>query len=49
LQEVGVRRNPFQRRARLASFEFALGSGRRGRVRHLEAATADGALAALRS
>ena len=49
LQEVGVRRNPFQRRARLASFDLALGSGRRGRVRHLEAATADAALAALRS
>ncbi len=49
LQEVGVRRNPFQRRARLASFDLALGSGRRGRVRHLEAATADATLEALRS
>jgi putative membrane protein len=48
LQELGVRRNPLQRRARLASFEIALGSGRRGRVRHLEAASADAALAALR-
>lgn len=48
LQEFGVRRNPLQRRAHLASFELALGSGRRGRVRNLEAASADGALAALR-
>ncbi len=49
LQEVSVRRNPLQRRARLATFAIALGSGRRGRVRHLEAASADAAQAALRS
>lgn len=48
LQEVSVRRNPLQRRARLATFGIALGSGRRGRVRHLEAASADAAQAALR-
>ncbi len=47
LQEVSVRRNPLQRRARLATFTLALGSGRRGRVRHLEAASADAAQAAL--
>jgi len=49
LQEVSVRRNPLQRRARLATFALALGSGRRARVRHLEAASADAAQAALRS
>jgi putative membrane protein len=48
LQEVSVRRTPFQHRARLATFGLALGSGRRGRVRHLEAASADAAQAALR-
>jgi len=48
LQEVSVRRNPLQRRARLATLALALGSGRRGRVRHLEAASADAAQAALR-
>ncbi len=48
LQEVSVGRNPLQRRARLATFGLALGSGRRGRVRHLEGADADAALAALR-
>ena len=48
LQEVSVRRTPLQRRARLANFGVALGSGRRGRVRHLESASADAAQAALR-
>ena len=48
LQETSVRRSPLQERAGLASFGVALGSGRRGAVRHLEAATADAALEALR-
>jgi putative membrane protein len=37
LQEHGLRASPLQRRAALADFEAAVGSGRRGRVRHLEA------------
>ena len=49
LQEVSVARNPLQRRARLATFGLALGSGRRARVRHLDAGAADAAQAALRS
>jgi putative membrane protein len=40
LQEHGVRASPLQRRARLADFDAAVGSGRRGRVRHLEAGVA---------
>ncbi len=47
LQEVSVRRTPLQRRGGVATFGLALGSGRRGRVAHLEAALADGAQAAL--
>lgn len=49
LQEAHAARNPFQRRAGLATFGLALGSGRRASVRHLEAAAADAALAALES
>ncbi len=49
LQETSVRRTVLQRRAGLATFGLALGSGRRGRVRHLEAGSADTALAALRT
>jgi putative membrane protein len=40
LQEHGVRASPLQRRAALADFEAAVGSGRTGRVRHLEASVA---------
>jgi putative membrane protein len=40
LQEHGVRASALQRRARLADFDAAVGSGRRGRVRHLEAGVA---------
>jgi putative membrane protein len=40
LQEHGLRASPLQRRARLADLEAAVGSGRTGRVRHLEAAVA---------
>jgi putative membrane protein len=40
LQEHGLRASPLQRRATLADFEAAVGSGRRGRVRHLEASVA---------
>ena len=40
LQEHGVRASPLQRRAGLADFDAAVGSGRRGRVRHLEAGVA---------
>jgi putative membrane protein len=36
LQEHGLRVSPLQRRGRLASFQVAVGSGRRGRVRHLD-------------
>jgi putative membrane protein len=36
LQELALSVSPFQRRARLASFQLAVGSGRRGRVRHLD-------------
>jgi putative membrane protein len=40
LQEHGLRASPLQRRAALADFEAAVGSGRTGRVRHLEAGVA---------
>jgi putative membrane protein len=40
LQEHGLSVSPFQRRARLASFEMAVGSGRTGRVHHLDRAVA---------
>jgi putative membrane protein len=40
LQEHGLRASPLQRRAALADFEAAVGSGRTGRVRHLEASVA---------
>jgi putative membrane protein len=40
LQEHGVRASALQRRAGLADFDAAVGSGRRGRVRHLEAGVA---------
>jgi putative membrane protein len=36
LQEHGLSVSPFQRRARLASFRVAVGSGRTGRIRHLD-------------
>jgi putative membrane protein len=36
LQEHSLRASPLQRRAALADFEAAVGSGRTGRVRHLE-------------
>lgn len=49
LQETCVRRTPLQRRAELATFGLALGSGRRGSVRHLDAAHAEAALAELRT
>jgi putative membrane protein len=40
LQEHGLRASPLQRRVRLADFEAAVGSGRKGRVRHLDAGVA---------
>jgi putative membrane protein len=40
LQHHGLRASPVQRSASLADFEAAVGSGRSGRVRHLEAAVA---------
>jgi putative membrane protein len=40
LQEHGTSASVLQRRARLADFQAAVGSGRTGRVRHLEADTA---------
>jgi putative membrane protein len=40
LQEHGLRASPVQRRASLTDFEAAVGSGRKGRVRHLEAGVA---------
>jgi putative membrane protein len=36
LQEHGLSVSPFQRRAQLASFQVAVGSGRTGRIRHLD-------------
>jgi uncharacterized membrane protein YdbT with pleckstrin-like domain len=40
LQEHELSVSPFQRRAGLASFELAVGSGRTGRVAHLDRAVA---------
>ncbi len=40
LQEHGLRASPLQRRAGLVDFEAAVGSGRTGRVRHLDASVA---------
>ena len=40
LQEHGLRASAVQRRASLTDFEAAVGSGRKGRVRHLEAGVA---------
>jgi uncharacterized membrane protein YdbT with pleckstrin-like domain len=40
LQEHGTSASLLQRRATLADFQAAVGSGRTGRVRHLEADTA---------
>lgn len=40
LQEHSLRTSPFQRRARLATFGVAVGSGKRARVAHLETAVA---------
>jgi len=48
LQEHGLSVSPFQRRARLASFRMAVGSGRVGRVRHLDRAVAGGLFERLR-
>ncbi|MGH2846645.1 MAG: PH domain-containing protein, partial [Thermoleophilaceae bacterium] len=48
LQEHGLRASPLQRRAALADFEAAVGSGRAGRVRHLEAPVARGLFERLR-
>jgi putative membrane protein len=49
LQEHGLRASPIQRRASLADFEAAVGSGRRGRVRHLEAGVAGALFERLRT
>jgi putative membrane protein len=40
LQEHSLRASPLQRRARLATFGVAVGSGKRGRVAHLESGVA---------
>ena len=48
LQEHGLRASPLQRRAALADFDAAVGSGRTGRVRHLEAGVAGALLERLR-
>ena len=40
LQEHALRASPLQRRASLADFQASVGSGRKGRVRHLEAGVA---------
>ena len=48
LQEHGTRRTPLQRRRRLADVTVAVGSGRRARVRHLDAGVADRLLGLLR-
>jgi uncharacterized membrane protein YdbT with pleckstrin-like domain len=40
LQEHGTSVSLLQRRAALADFQVAVGSGRRGRIRHLEAGVA---------
>ena len=49
LQEHGLRASPIQRRASLADFEAAVGSGRTGRVRHLEAGVAGALFERLRA
>ncbi len=48
LQEHAVARTPLQERADLADLRVTVGSGGGGRARHLEAATAEAAFAALR-
>jgi putative membrane protein len=48
LQEHALARTPLQARARLANLEVTVGSGGSGRARHLDAATAEAAFAALR-
>jgi putative membrane protein len=48
LQEHGLSVSPLQRRGRLASFEVAVGSGRRRRVRHLDRTIARDLLERLR-
>jgi putative membrane protein len=49
LQEHGLRATPVQRRAALADFEAAVGSGRTGRIRHLEASVAGALFERLRA
>jgi putative membrane protein len=48
LQEHGLRASPLERRAGLADFEAAVGSGRTGRVRYLEAGVASALFERLR-
>ena len=48
LQRHAVSRTPLQRRARLAGVAIAVGSGAVGAIAHLESATAEGLLSALR-
>jgi putative membrane protein len=48
LQEHALVRTPLQARARLADLSVTVGSGGSGRARHLDAATAEAAFAALR-
>lgn len=48
LQEYALVRTPLQARARLADLSVTVGSGGSGRVRNIEAATAEAACAALR-
>jgi putative membrane protein len=48
LQQHGVRQTLLQQRGALADLEVRVGAGTRGRVRHLEAASAGRALDALR-
>jgi putative membrane protein len=48
LQQHALARTPLQQRAALADLSVTVGSGGGGRARHLEAATADAAFAALR-
>jgi putative membrane protein len=48
LQQHELARTPLQARARLADLSVTVGSGGSGRARHLEAATAEAAFAALR-
>jgi putative membrane protein len=49
LQEHGTRQTPLQLRRRLADVTVAVGSGRRARVRHLDAGTAERFLRLLRT